>query len=202
MARGLKDLPTAAQVAILATLAVVVVLVPSYFFVYPLIDQRTGLQKQVDVLTAENKKNQAFEQKQTEYQNRISQLQTQLETLRSIVPDEQATDELMKLLFKDAAEAGVHVRTFIAQPLVTRDYYVEVPFKIRVDGTYWGLVNYFDRLAHEQRIISATSIDLGPPAGGGQGAYEVSPSETVGVNCTVTTYFNRSAGAPAAAPKR
>jgi len=32
---------------------------------------------------------------------------------------------------------------------------------------------------------------LGGPAGGGLGKYTVLPSETVGANCVVTTYFNR-----------
>ena len=56
----------------------------------------TALQKEVTKLKAENDKNEAFRQQQTEYLNRIKQLESQLETLRSIVPDEQATDEFMQ----------------------------------------------------------------------------------------------------------
>jgi type IV pilus assembly protein PilO len=194
MARSFKDLPPVAQVGALAAVAVVLVGALAYFYVFPLYDQKNTLQKQVDDLTAENQKNRAFEQKATEYKNRIAQLETQLDTLRSIVPDDQATDEFMKTIFKDSAEAAVHVRTFVANALVTKDYYVEMPFTIHLDGTYWSLVNYFDRLAHEGRIISVTSIELGPPAAGGLGAFEISPSETVGANCVVTAYFNRAPG--------
>jgi len=196
MARSFKDLPPVAQVASLAAVAVAAVGGLAYFYVFPLFEQKATLQQQVDQLTAENQRNRAFEQKATEYKNRIAQLETQLDTLRSIVPDDQATDEFMKTIFKDSTQASVHVRTFVADSLVTRDYYVEMPFAIRLDGTYWGLVNYFDRLAHEQRIISVTSIELGPPAGGGMGSFEISPSETVGANCVVTAYFNRVPQSP------
>jgi type IV pilus assembly protein PilO len=203
MARSFKDFPPLAQAGIFAVLAAALVGVASYLYVFPLFETRATLQKQVADLTAENKVNEAFEQKQTEYRNRIAQLETQLETLRSIVPDEQSTDEFMRTIFKAAGEASIHVRTFVAAPLVNKDYYVEMPFTIHVDGTYWALVNYFDRLAHEQRIISVTSINLGPPTGGGMGAFEVSPTETVSANCTVTAYFNRTQpAAGAATPKK
>ncbi|HLY61671.1 MAG TPA: type 4a pilus biogenesis protein PilO [Terriglobia bacterium] len=203
MAKGFKDFPPIAQAGIIAALAAVLVGVVSYMYVFPLFQTRADLSDQVAKLTAENKVNEAFEQKQTEYRNRIAQLETQLETLRSIVPDEAATDEFMKTIFNTANAASIHVRTFVAAPLVNKDYYVEMPFNIHLDGTYWSLVNYFDRLAHEQRIISVTSISLGPPLGGGMGAFEVSPTETVAANCIVTAYFNstQSAGATAKTKK-
>ncbi len=203
MAKSFKDFPPIAQVGILAIVVVVAVGALAYYYVFPLFDQKATLEKQVADLTAENQRNRAFEQKATEYRNRIAQLETQLETLRSIVPDQQSTDQFMKTIFKDSVDANIHVRSFVANSLVTKDYYIEMPFSIHLDGTYWGLVNYFDRLAHEQRIISVTSIDLGPPAAGGMGAYEVSPTETVAANCVVTAYFNRTPqGPPGATPPK
>lgn len=203
MAKSFKELSPITQAALLGFLAVVIVGALSYYFVYPLFQQKADLDAKVNALESQNKINQAFEQKATEYRNRIAQLETQLDTLRSIVPDNPKTDEFMKTIFRTAGEAAVHVRTFVAQPVATKEYYMEMPFAIHLDGTYWAMVNYFDRLAHEQRIISVTSISLGPPAGGGMGSYEVSPSESVGANCVVTAYFNRAQPmAGATAPKK
>ena len=202
MAKGFKDFPPMAQAAVLGLVVVLVVGGLSYYFVYPLFQQKTDLEAKVVALEADNEKNRAFETKLTEYRNRIAQLETQLETLRSIVPDSQDTDAFMKTVFSTAGAAGIHVRTFVAQPMVTKDYYIEMPYQIRLDGTYWALVNYFDRLAHEQRIISVTSISLGAPEGGGLGAYEVPKSESVGASCVVSTYFNRAQPAAGAAPPK
>jgi type IV pilus assembly protein PilO len=207
MANRFTNLPAKVQAAIL--IAVVVALAAGFFFygipgvassVWSLSAKKESLQKQVTRLKAENDKNEAFRQQQAEYLNRIRQLETQLETLRSIVPDEQATDEFMKMVFDVGAATSTNVRTFVPKDLVARDFYMEMPFNLRLDGTYYSLLNFFDRLAHEQRIVSVTGLSLGAPEGGGMGNYLVPASETVGANCVVTTYFNKPQAA--APPKK
>lgn len=207
MAKRFANVPAELQAAIL--IAVVAALSAGFFFygipgvvssVWSLSARKESLQKQVAVLKAENDKNEAFRQQQAEYLNRIRQLETQLETLRSIVPDEQATDEFMKMVFDAGAATDANIRTFLPKDLVARDFYMEMPFTLRLDGTYYALLNFFDRLAHEQRIVSVTGLSLGSPQGGGMGNYTVTGNETVGANCVVTTYFNKPQGA--APPKK
>jgi len=202
MAKTFNDLPAPIQGFILVGFAVAVASATFWYFVLPLNNQRDVLQKEVARLKAENDKDEAFRQQQTEYLNRIKQLESQLETLRSIVPDEQATGEFMKTVFADGAGTGTQIRTFIPKPPVTKDFYIETPFAVRLDGTYYNLLNFFDRLAHEQRIMSVSGLSLGSPEGGGMGAYKVSPNETVGANCMLTTYFNKPLAAAAPPPKK
>jgi type IV pilus assembly protein PilO len=190
MAKNFNDLSPTVQAAVLISVAVAVSAGVFWYFVLPLSAQRDNLEKQVKKLHAENLKNKAFEQERTEYLNRIAQLEKQLETLRSIVPDEQAADEFVRVVYDAATRSGIFIRTFIAQPLVPHDFYTEMPFKVRLDGTYYGLMSFFNRLAHEQRIVNVLNLALGPPQGGGMGAFKVNPSETVGANCEITTYFN------------
>lgn len=208
MAKGFNDLPVAAQAGILITVAVALAAgiffygVPTVFdSVWSLSAKKDGLRKEVDKLKAENQKNRVFEQQRTEYLNRIAQLEKQLETLRAIVPDEQATEEFMRMVYRTGREAGIFVRTFVAQPLLTRDYHLEMPFKLRLDGIYYDLLGFFGRLAGQTRIVSVTGLQLGPPGGGGMGAYQIHPSETVGANCIITTYFNKPQ-APSPPPKK
>ncbi len=200
MAKGFKDFPPAAQAALLCLAAVLLVGVGFYFLVWPLYDQSVSLGKQVDALHMENEQNRAFETKLAEYQSLIQQQEKTLDTLRTLVPDEQTTDEFLRTIFRNAGLSDIHVRTFVPQAFVQREFYVEMPVALRIDGTYWSLVTFFNRLAHEQRIVSVSSVDLGAPSGGGLGNYSLAPGETVGANTTVITYFNRPqpAGAPAA----
>jgi type IV pilus assembly protein PilO len=191
MAKSFNDLPASIQGVVLVTVAVALAGGTFWYFVLPLSDQKDGLQNAVSKLKAENDMNEAFRQQQTEYLNRIKQLESQLETLRSIVPDEQATDEFMKTVFADGSSTGTQIRTFIPKPPAVKDYYVEMPFSVRLDGTYYNLLNFFDRLAHEQRIMSVSGLSLGKPEGGGMGEYTVSSTETVGANCVLTTYYNK-----------
>jgi type IV pilus assembly protein PilO len=202
MAKSFNDLPASIQGVIFASVAVVLAGLLFWFYVLPLSDQKDGLEKDVARLKAENDRNEAFKQQQTEYLNRIKQLEGQLETLRSIVPDEQDTDGFMHTVFADGAATGTQIRTFIPKTSVAKDYYVETPFTLRLDGTYYNLVSFFDRLAHEQRIMSVSGLSLGTPEGGGMGVYKVAASETVGANCVLTTYFNKQAAAGAPLPKK
>jgi type IV pilus assembly protein PilO len=191
MAKSFNDLPAPVQGAIMVAVAVALAGGTFWYYVLPLSDKKDSLQKEVSKLREDNQKNEAFRQQQTEYLNRIHMLESQLETLRSIVPDEQSTDAFMKTIFTDGTSTGTQVRTFIPRPPAAKDYYVELPFTVRLDGTYYSLVNFFDKLAHEQRIMSVSGLNLGPPEGGGMGTYKVPISETVGANCTLTTYYNK-----------
>lgn len=201
MAKSFNDIPAPIQGAILAAVAVVLAAATFWYFVLPLNDQRDNLQRDVARLKMDNDKDEAFRQQQTEYLNRIEQLQSQLVTLQSIVPDDQATDEFMRTVFADGAATSTGIRTFLPKPAVVKDYYVETPYSVHLDGTYYDLLNFFDRLAHEQRIMSVSGLSLSAPEGGGMGAYKISPNETVGANCVLTTYYNKPLSA-APPPKK
>jgi type IV pilus assembly protein PilO len=202
MAKSFNDIPAPLQGLIFVTVAVVLAGVTFWYFVLPMSDTKDALQREVAKLKAENDRNEAFKQQQTEYLNRITQLESQLATLRSIVPDEQATDEFMRTVFADGLSANTQIRTFLPKPPLVKDFYVEMPFTVRLDGTYYSLLNFFDRLAHEQRIMSVSGLSLGTPEGGGMGVYKVSSTETVGANCVLTTYFNKPLAAAAPPPKK
>jgi type IV pilus assembly protein PilO len=201
MPKSFNDLPLAVQIAVFVLIAVVLAAGVFYFYDLPLQQSRNRLRKEVDQLTAENKRNRVLEAERIDYLNRIAQLEKQLETLRSIVPEEQATDDFLRMVFADARASEVNIRTFIPQALEPKDIYTEMPFNLRLDGTYYELLSFFDRLAHEPRIVSVSGLSLGPPAGGGMGAFKIRPSETVGANCVLTTYFSPVSTAAPATPK-
>lgn len=193
MARKFNDLPAGAQAAVLVVVALALAGCIFWYFVLPKSSKLASLRDQVKRLRAENDRNEAFKREQTEYLNRIAQLSEQLKTLQSIVPDEPATDVFVRSVYNTGANSDVNIRTFISQPQVRKELYVEMQFRLHLDGTYYRLVQFFDRLAHDQRIVTVSNLTLGAPEGGGMGSYKVSPKETVGANCLITTYYNRPA---------
>jgi type IV pilus assembly protein PilO len=202
MPKSFNDLPVPVQVAVFFLIAVLLAGALFYVYVFPLKAKREGLQKEVDSLKAENQRNQVFERERREYLIRIAQLEKQLDALRSIVPDEQATDDFIRMVFEGGRANQVNIRTFIPQTLVENEIYTEMPINLRMDGTYYGLLSFFSLLAHEQRIISVSGLSLGPLQGGGMGAFKIHAGETVGANCVLTTYFNRFRTAAPPAPTR
>jgi type IV pilus assembly protein PilO len=202
MPKSFNDLPVPVQIAVFVVTAVVLAGAIFYFYDLPLKAKRDSLQKDVETLTAENRRNRIREAERVDYLNRIAQLEKQLETLREIVPEEQATDDFLRMVFADAKAAEVNIRTFIPQALVPKDIYTEMPFNLRLDGTYYGLLGFFGHLAHEPRIVSVSGLSLGSPEGGGMGSFKTHPSETVGANCVLTTYFSGVSTAAPAPPKK
>jgi type IV pilus assembly protein PilO len=202
MPKSFSDLPVPVQIALLVITAGVLAGALFYYYDLPLQERRDSLRKEIDRLTAENRRNQIFERERTEYLNRIAQLEKELETLRSIVPEEQATDDFLRTVFADGRAAEVNIRTFIPQALAPKDIYTEMPFNLRLDGTYYGLLGFFDHLAREQRIVSVSGLSLGSPEGGGMGTFKIHAGETVGANCVLTTYFSGVSTAPPATPKK
>ncbi len=207
MAKKFNDLPGVVQAAILSGVAIALGIglffygIPGVFdSVWDMRAKRDAKAAELVKLQQENEKNRALERERAELLNRIEQLSKQLETLRTIVPDEQATDQFVKLVYDRARGSSVFIRNFVAAPLVQREYHTEMPFTVRLDGVYYQLVEMFRQLASEQRIISVAGLALGPPGGGGQGAFKILPHETVGATCTIVTYFNKPAAAPAKAP--
>lgn len=207
MAKKFNDLPGVVQAVILSGLAVALGILFFFFGIpgvaKPVIELRAERDKvaaEVERLKQENAKNQALERERAELLNRIEQLSKQLEALRTIVPDEQAADQFVKLVYDKARGSSIFLRNFVAQPLVQREYHIEMPFTVRLDGVYYQMLEFFRQLASEQRIISVGGLSLGPPGGGGQGSFKILPHETVGASCTIVTYFNKPASAPAKAP--
>jgi len=192
MARDLNNLPPAARVAVLAAVPVMLAALAFWYFVWPVSVKLTSTRAEVAKLHAQNLRNQSIERQRGEFQQRIAQLEEELEAFRATVPDEPAPDELVKMVHDSEQASGVHVRSFVAQPVVQQEMYAEMPFKARVDGTYYALVSFYNHLTQAQRIVGVSNLELGPPTSAGSGKYTIDPQATVGVNCVVTTYFNRS----------
>lgn len=201
MAKSFNDLPASVQAVVLSVIPIALAGGVFYLYVFPLSAKKTSLQAEYTRLHGENQKNQAVERERTELLNRIAQLEKQLETLRTIVPDEPDTDEFVRMVYNTARGSTIFLRNFTAQPLLARDYYMEMPFSVKIDGTYYQMLNFFDRLAKQQRIVSVSGLALGPPAGGGGGTFTILPSETVGASCVITTFYNKPQ-APAVPAKK
>jgi type IV pilus assembly protein PilO len=202
MAKSFNDLPASVQAAVLAIIPIGLAGAVFYLYVLPLSAKKTSLQAEYTRLRGENQKNQAVERERTELLNRIAQLEKQLETLRTIVPDEPDTDEFVRMVYNTARGSAIYLRNFTASPLVARDYYWEMPFSVRIDGTFYSMLNFFDRLAKQQRIVSVSGLALGPPAKGGGGTFTILPNETVGANCVITTFYNKQPQAAAGPAKK
>jgi type IV pilus assembly protein PilO len=153
--------------------------------------------------TAENSRLKEFEPKLAEENRKMAILQQQLEIQKKIVPDDKDADQFIKLLHDTASTSGIEIRRYTAMPVGTHEFYSEVPFAIDIDGSYYSVLNFFQRVAELERIVNIGNLQMTntktTSAAKVKGSYPYAPGESVVASCTATTFFSHDPVPPAPA---
>jgi type IV pilus assembly protein PilO len=201
MAFSFKDSPWYIQALIFVALAILLLAAGEYVPGSPVASARTQLQtlhQQDAMLNQEVSALQVYERRYAEFTQEMNALNKQLDTLKTIVPEEKETDDFMRMLQGAAAASAVHIRSLTAQAVVPRDFHYEMPFVIIVDGPYFNIVDFFSRLSRLSRIINVGDLKF-DGLGANKPRYPVTPNTTVTGTCTVTTFFTSPEGTATAA---
>ena len=166
-------------------------------------------QKSLDAKLQENRELEPYKSKLAEIDRQLASLEQQMEIEKRIVPDEKEVDTFMKMLDGEAAKAGVELRRYTAQPTSSKEFYTEVPFEIELDGSYYSMMNFFDRVAKLERIVNVSGLLVAntkkPSDAKAKHVYQYATTESVVATCLATTFFshdNQPAATPATAKGR
>src|ERR1051326_9229151 len=137
MANPLRDMSVIMQGLVAAAIAVVLVLVGIYLPFSPVAQEKDQVDKAVQTrtaLTQEVTQLQVYKQRFGELKQEMDALNKQLDTLKTIVPEEKETDEFIRLLQGAATASNVAIRSLKAKAVVSKDNnYYEMPFEISAD---------------------------------------------------------------------
>jgi len=172
-------------------------------------DENDAARAQLQTKLRENAELEAYRPKLADMERQLANLKQQLEIERRIVPDEKEVDNFMRMIEGEARKAGVWVRRYTARPYNSRDFYTEVPFELDVDGPFYSMVGFFDRVGKLERIVNVSNLLVAstrkPTEAKVKKSYAYAANETVVASCVATTYFshdmdpNGSAGSKPAA---
>src|SRR6202047_2813786 len=150
----------------------------------------------------ENNELESYRPKLKDMERQVANLKQQLDIERRIVPDEKQVDGFIQTLDGEAQKAGVELRRYTARPTTAKEYYTEMPFDIELDGPYYSMLNFFDRVGKLERIVNMSGLILAntknPGAGKAKHPYQYAPNESVVATCSATTFFSHDS-APAVA---
>lgn len=139
--------------------------------------------------------------KQIEIQ--IDSLQRQMDRQKQIVPDQKDADDFIRDLQADAQQAGIEIRSYVAKPIAQKQYYSEVPFEIELDGPYFSMLHFFEKVGTMERIVNIDGLKMAGIGSKGSSvvkhSYDYAPGETVTVACTAKTFYSQTVGASAPA---
>ena len=181
----------------LGILAIVAALIGGGFYFYPLgpmNDEIKQLRAQVADKHAENQRLKDFIPMLDNLNKHLVELEQQLVEEKKIVPDDKEADQFIKQLHDTAAIAGVEIRRYTAMPVSNHDFYTEVPFQLDIDGSYFSVLNFFDRIGRVERIINIANLQMANLKNTGPAKvktqYTWAPGESVVASCTATTFFS------------
>ncbi len=201
MAISFREYPWYLQALVFFALALVIFGAGEYIPVSPVASMRArlesnnskeaDLQREIDAL-------QVYERRYAEFKVEMAALEKQLDTLKTIVPEDKEVDEFIRLLQGAASASGVQIRRLTAQAVVPKDYHYELPFEIEVDGPYFSIEDFFSRLSRLSRIINVTDLTFNGLADQKNARFPVRPGTTVTGKCSITTFFSKPGEAPSA----
>ncbi len=203
MANPFRDMSVIMQGLVAATIAVVLVLVGLYLPFSPVAQEREQVDKAVQERSQLNQEVQqlsVYKQRYSELKTQMDALSKQLDTLKTIVPEEKETDEFIRLLQGAASASNVELRRLKALTVASKDNnYFEMPFEVQVDGPYFNILDFFGRLSRLSRIINVGDLQFNDPDSNKGTKYPLKPGTTVAGTFTATTYFTKPADAGSSA---
>jgi len=197
MPNPLKDMSLFMQLLVALAVALVLILLGEFLPFSPVQQDRNNLdqaRQERQRLNQEVTQLQVYKQRYSELKQQMDALQKQLETLKTIVPDEKEADEFIRLLQGAASASNVDIRRLTAKAVVPHDYHYDMPFEVEVDGPYFNILDFFGRLGRLSRIINVGDLTFkGVAEGGGGGGYPLRPGTTVTGSFLATTFFTKTA---------
>ncbi len=165
-------------------------------------DKNTAAQQALQTKVRENNELESYRPKLKDMERQLANLKQQLEIERRIVPDDKLVDSFIESMDGEAQKAGVELRRYTAKPVAAKEYYSELPFDMELDGPYYSMLNFFDRVGKLERIVNISNLLVGntknPQEAKAKHTYQYAPSESVVATFTATTFFSHDLDVAAA----
>jgi type IV pilus assembly protein PilO len=111
---------------------------------------------------------QSFETKQRkaanfdDYLDQLATIDRDFSTMLSQLPGETEVDNLLEDISQTALAAGLDVRLFEPSAEINKEFYAELPFKLRYLGSYHELARFVSDVAGLSRIVTLHDIKITP----------------------------------------
>jgi type IV pilus assembly protein PilO len=202
MAISFREQPWYVQAFIYVLLTAALILIAWYLPMSPLNTQRARLAQlrtESESLQNEIRPLEVMKRRHAEFRSELEALEQQLDALKAIVPEEKEVDDFIRMVQQTASSANVAIRRLTAKPVVPRDYHVDMPFELEVDGPYDSIQSFFAQLGRLSRITNIGDLDFQAITEQRAKKFQVRSGTTVAGTLVVTTFYTKGAEPPAPA---
>jgi type IV pilus assembly protein PilO len=133
------------------------------------------------------------------YKAEVATLEVQLERALQELPDERDIPDLLKAIADRAKNTGLEVALFRPDPEQAQEFFVEIPVRMSVEGSFHQVASFLDEVGRMARIVNVRGIQMGNPRVSDRGASLTSEYSVVTFRYLTETERAERAAAAAAA---
>jgi len=142
------------------------------------IDQRRA---QLSKLRQEIDRGLSTAKRLPEFRAEVSSLESQLERLRAVLPEEQDVADLLRRVQGMATQSNLAILGFTPKAVAKKQLHAEWPIGLKLEGNYHDVGAFLERVSKFPRIINVGDIKI-------QARTNQSDGSTVTAECTATTF--------------
>jgi type IV pilus assembly protein PilO len=162
MAIDLNDKPWYVAAIVGLVLGVALFFVMQMYVFKPMQTEIEDLRQKIFELEREIEKGRQAERDLPRLQEDIKNYEQELDRLTRILPTRRETPDLIKRLKQLTERGSFRLIQFVPGKQVDKNYYLEWPIEVKLDGSYHELGLFFDRLSQFPRIINVDNLKLTP----------------------------------------
>jgi len=155
---------TAAQ-KLAAAVGIYVAIAAALFFllIKPTAEKIDLAQVQQEELTEQRDENRDIAENRDRWERRVERLNEELAKAIKELPNDREIPELVRRISSIGKKIGLEFLLFQPLPEARRDFYADVPVKLKVEGSYHEVATFFDRLGKLNRIVNVRNIAMSDP---------------------------------------
>lgn len=115
-----------------------------------------------------------------QYEEKMAEVQERFNIAMNALPDNKELPALLTGISKAGSNAGLEFLLFQPEPIVTKDFYKEIPLSMTVNGTYHQVADFFFQVAELNRIVNIRNMSMKAQKG---------KKGAVQMKCSAVTYM-------------
>ena len=149
---------------------------------------------ELTTIRAEVDRGYATTRRLPEFRKEVVNLESQLERLRAVLPEERDVADLLRRVQGMATQSNLTIRGFEPQVVANKELHAEWPIGLKLEGSYHDLGSFLERVSKFPRIINVGALKITARENQTGGI-------TIDAQCTATTFVLLDKPGAGAAPK-
>lgn len=131
-----------------------------YFILTGQWERNEELSMEIETLELEVSKKKGIVANLPRYREEVKRLDAELNKALRELPDKKSIENLLTQISDKARNAGLDINLFQPAPERRRDFYAEIPVRLRVLGTFHQLASFFNEVGDLDRIVNLTEYQI------------------------------------------